>query len=146
MSKIITKKQLNLVIENTMKEFKYNITRDPNNTNQLPEPPKELHISERSEMCPECGGMIKEGLCESGCGSMSEGDYMDEELHGDQKKLDKNKNNKIDSEDFVILRGEKDEVEESVEELTESLLKTTNTNILKEEMDFFNKMINYKNN
>jgi len=29
-----------------------------------------------------------------------------EELHGDQKKLDKNKNNKIDADDFKKLRGE----------------------------------------
>jgi hypothetical protein len=39
---------------------------------------------------------------------------------------------------------EKDEVEESVEELTESLLKTTNNKLLKEEMNNFNKLINYK--
>jgi hypothetical protein len=29
-----------------------------------------------------------------------------EELHGNQKKLDKNKNNKIDADDFKKLRGE----------------------------------------
>ena len=140
MSKIITKKQLNLVIESTLKEFKYNITDNPNDPNQLPEPPKEFYISKNDESCPECGGMVKEGLCEAGCGT----DYVGEELHGNQKKLDKNKNNKIDSEDFEMLRGEKDDVEESIDELRESLLNTTNTKILKEDMDFFNKMINYK--
>ena len=140
MSKIITKKQLNLVIENTLKEFKYNITGNPNDPNQLPEPPEELYIPQEDESCPECGGMVKEGLCEAGCGT----DYVGEELHGNQKKLDKNKNNKIDSEDFKILRREKDKVEESVEELTESLLKTTNNKLLREEMNNFNKLINYK--
>ena len=32
---------------------------------------------------------------------------MDEQLKGQQHQIDKNKNNKIDSEDFKILRGEK---------------------------------------
>jgi hypothetical protein len=35
------------------------------------------------------------------------GDSMNEGLKGRQKKLDKNKNNKIDSEDFKLLRKEK---------------------------------------
>lgn len=41
---------------------------------------------------------------------------VDEELHGNQKKLDKNKNGKIDSEDFKMLRKKKskDEVDESI--------------------------------
>lgn len=91
-------------------------------------------MKENKEMCSECGGNMVEGVCE-GCSGMSE------ELHGGQKELDKNNNGKIDSEDLAIMRGDK--VKESVNELTESLNKTTNTNILKEDMDFFNKMINY---
>jgi methionyl-tRNA synthetase len=118
MSKIITKKQLNLVIENTLKEV--GLTMEGT--------------------CPECGGMIKEGLCEAGCGT----DYMEEELHGKQKKLDKNKNNKIDSEDFKMLRGEKDEVEESIDNLAESLSKKNNNKLLVEETNNFNRLINYK--
>lgn len=40
-----------------------------------------------------------------------------EELKGQQHKLDKNKNNKLDADDFKILRGEKKAVkEENVEE------------------------------
>ena len=39
-------------------------------------------------------------------GEIVSGD-MGEELHGNQKKLDKNKNNKIDSEDFKLLRKSK---------------------------------------
>jgi hypothetical protein len=41
---------------------------------------------------------------------------MTEKLHGGQKILDKNKNNKIDSEDFKLLRKSKKEVDEEVEE------------------------------
>jgi hypothetical protein len=138
MSKIITKKQLNIVIESTLKEFKYNTTGDPNDPNQLPEPPEELILSTEGDMCPECGGVLKEGLCESGCGS----DYMGEaDAKPDFLDLDKDGDTE---EPMKKAAKEKDEVEESVEELTESLLKTTNTNVLKEEMEFFNKMINYK--
>lgn len=116
MSKIITKKQLNIVIESTLKEAGMKM----------------------EEKCPECGGVIKEGLCEAGCGS----DYMGEaDAKPDFLDLDKDGDKE---ESMKKAAKEKDEVEESVEELTESLLKTTNTNILKEEMDFFNKMINYK--
>jgi hypothetical protein len=138
MSKIITKKQLNLVIENTLKEFKYNITGNPNDPNQLPEPPEELYIPQEDESCPECGGMVKEGLCEAGCGP----DYMREaDAKPDFLDLDKDGDKE---EPMKKAAKEKDEVEESVEELTESLLKTTNNKLLKEEMNNFNKLINYK--
>jgi hypothetical protein len=42
-------------------------------------------------------------------GNILEADYKNkvEELKGDQHKIDKNKNNKIDAHDFKILRGEK---------------------------------------
>lgn len=38
---------------------------------------------------------------------------MTEKLHGRQRVLDKNKNNKIDAEDFEMLRGKKSETKES---------------------------------
>ena len=38
---------------------------------------------------------------------------MTERLHGRQRVLDKNKNNKIDAEDFKMLRGKKSETKES---------------------------------
>jgi hypothetical protein len=47
------------------------------------------------------------------------GQTVSEELKGDQHKIDKNKNNKIDAHDFKILRGEKkvhEEKEESCED------------------------------
>jgi hypothetical protein len=40
------------------------------------------------------------------------GQPVSEELKGDQHKIDANKNNKIDAEDFKILRGEKKTVKE----------------------------------
>ena len=43
-----------------------------------------------------------------------------------------------------VDKEEKDNVKESVNELTESLSKTTKKELMKEDMDFFNKMINYK--
>ena len=117
-------------------------------------------MNENKEMCPECGGMIKEGLCEAGCGysaNMEEediknpGKYMggekqkagvDNDGDGVPNGADKDPN---DGDITEIKVGDKTYkvVEASVNELTESLNKTTNTNILKEDMDFFNKMINY---
>jgi hypothetical protein len=50
---------------------------------------------------------------------IAEADYKNkmEELKGQQHKLDKNKNNKVDADDFKILRGEKKAMkEENVEE------------------------------
>jgi heat shock protein HspQ len=49
------------------------------------------------------------------------GETISEELKGDQHKIDKNKNNKIDAEDFKLLRGEKKMKEET--ELQESHFK-----------------------
>ena len=42
-----------------------------------------------------------------------------EELKGNQKKIDKNHNNKIDAQDFAILRGQKNEEVEQVQERDE---------------------------
>ena len=103
----------------------------------------------KESACNECGGTMVEGVCE-GCSGMSE------ELHGGQEELDKNKNGKIDSEDLAIMRDGKEVteitvgetkykvVEESVNKLTEALYKNIDKKVIKEEMDFFNKMINYK--
>lgn len=41
--------------------------------------------------------------------SMHDDKKMDEELHGDQHKLDANKNGKLDAEDFEMLRKKKEE-------------------------------------
>jgi hypothetical protein len=53
---------------------------------------------------------------------INEADYKAkmEALKGNQHKIDKNKNNKVDADDFKILRGEKKVNEEEVEEAVES--------------------------
>jgi hypothetical protein len=84
------------------------------------------------EMCESCGGEIREGeACES-CGysknsevlethksyrnnnklSDSDIEEITERLFGKQKNIDKNKNNRIDSEDFKMLRNKKETCEE----------------------------------
>lgn len=88
-------------------------------------------LKERRELCEQCGGRLTEGMCmecgpnEHHMGSkathkkyphydkeayiMDEEDIMNEKLVGKQHKLDRNKNGKIDAEDFKMLRkGRKD--------------------------------------
>ena len=84
-------------------------------------------LKERRELCEECGGRLTEGMCME-CGTnehhmgksspgqydrkayiMDEEDIMNEKLVGKQHKLDRNKNGKVDAEDFKMLRkGRKD--------------------------------------
>ena len=65
-----------------------------------------------SQECNECGGEMREGEC-SECGSKG-GEVM-EKLYGNQKRIDKNRNGKIDGEDFRILRKDtKEDVNENV--------------------------------
>ena len=60
------------------------------------------------EMCESCGGEMTEGeTCES-CGYSNESEVM-EKLHGNQRRLDKNKNGRLDSQDFKMLRKDKKE-------------------------------------
>jgi hypothetical protein len=58
----------------------------------------------------------KDGIADL-VGNILEADYKNkvEELKGDQHKIDKNKNGKIDSHDFKILRGEKPMQKEAAE-------------------------------
>jgi hypothetical protein len=103
------------------------------------------------EMCNECGGTMVEGICEGGCGSMKEED-VDEgnEFTGALSDArEKGEDTfKVDGKTYRVEEvkegEEKTSVEESVTKLTEALNETTNKEIIKEDMDFFNKMINYK--
>jgi hypothetical protein len=64
---------------------------------------------------------------------INEADYKAkmEALKGNQHKIDKNKNNKVDADDFKILRGEKKVNEEQVEEATSVKIPTsTGTRVL----------------
>ena len=64
-------------------------------------------LTEEKGMCSECGGMMREGMCME-CG-LNESEMVHEKLVGKQHKLDRNKNGKIDAEDFRMLRkGRKD--------------------------------------
>lgn len=90
-SKIVTKRDLDLVIESTLKE---------------------VGLVHENEPCPTCGDTV----CE--CGTS----YMDEE---------------------VTEEVTEDVVEASISGLSESINNTTNSKFLKEEMDNFNKLINY---
>ena len=109
-------------------------------------------MNENKEMCSECGtGMMVEGMCNE-CGysmnmdeaGVDEGNEFTGELN---KAREEGKATfTVDGKTYKVEpadKEEKDKVEESVSELTESLSKTTNKEIMKEDMDFFNKMINY---
>jgi hypothetical protein len=65
------------------------------------------------------GGEDTLGKLEEYCGKSE----MGEALYGNQKRLDKNKNNKIDSEDFKMLRAEDDEELEEGNAFTGALSK-----------------------
>jgi len=67
---------------------------------------------EYSKRCESCGGEMREGECKE-CGNMT-GEVI-EKLHGRQSKLDKNKNGRLDSEDFKMLRRKKTEMSEEDE-------------------------------
>ena len=58
---------------------------------------RRMEMEEEKHTCNECG--MTEEMCE--CGGM-----YNEELKGDQHKIDKNKNGKIDADDFKMLRKE----------------------------------------
>lgn len=147
MSKVITKKELDLVIESTLEEVNL--------------------VSEKA-LCEECGGAMVEGICEGGCGKEKEdtlneatmkekNTYCQEEFGKDYKDCTKEQQNQCDDncgkvEEGNLFVGErqkaidagKDEFEVDgktykVEESTED----NNDKLLKEELKKFNKIINY---
>ena len=181
MSKIITKKQLNLVIEATLKEYvrdedaiyampggeefmnkmdqEYNPNspseyhRDLDKKNQEAEKNKtntnEDYMEDKT--CPECGGVIKEGLCEAGCGSsymkedeLEEGNAFTGAL---EKAREEGKTHfMFNGKKYPVEGSEKEDVTEaSVKDLAESVTKTFNPTFLTENMDNFKKLINYRN-
>jgi hypothetical protein len=72
------------------------------------------------ETCEQCGTEMTEGECME-CGGMreEEGEVM-EKLYGKQSRIDKNKNRKIDSQDFKMLRKRKETKEE--DDINENVL------------------------
>ena len=69
---------------------------------------------------------------------------MNESLKGGQKKLDKNKNNKIDAEDFKLLRGKKTETKESLKGGQKKLDANKNNKIDAEDFKLLKKKGNKK--
>jgi len=191
MSKIITKRQLNTLIESTLKEYSndvpgnmYNMDLDEfcshhhnmdkdicqshfdhkndreNQSNQngtrmsqedITSATKHVEYMSEGTMCESCGGMMAENICES-CGGMN---YMEE-----GKKPETEKEKKFaalaEPEDEITYadkiagatknkKKKVDEVEESAKDLAESVTKTFNPSFLTENMDNFNKLINYRN-
>jgi hypothetical protein len=64
-------------------------------------------IEESKNMCEQCGSKsIVENECME-CGYMKEME-LGEKLHGKQHRIDKNKNGRIDREDFKLLRRKKE--------------------------------------
>jgi hypothetical protein len=128
MSKIINKKQLDVLIESTIKEY---------------------GKMEEGTMC-ECGGMMYEGTCNE-CGTS----YMEEsedEIKNPGKYMggEKQKAGVDDDGDGVPNGADKDPkdgdvTEASVKDLAESVTKTFDSAFLTENMDNFKKLINYRN-
>jgi hypothetical protein len=102
-------------------------------------------MNENKKLCPECGGVLKEGICEAGCGSMKEED-VDEGNEFTGALADAREKGedtfKVDGKTYKVEEV-KESVKESVKALTEALSKNVNKEVIKENMDFFNKMINY---
>jgi hypothetical protein len=91
-----------------------------------------------SRVCDEDGEDYDSQSCKSH--KRYAGAEMTEALFGGQKKIDKNKNNKIDAEDFKMLRsGKKSETKESIK-LTEDEMIDMIEKIVREEKNNIKKM------
>lgn len=102
----------------------------------------------KESACNECGGTMVEGVCE-GCSGMSEDkeakpDFLDLDNDGDKKEPMKDAAEEKEVTEITVGETKYKVVEESVNKLTEALSKNINKEVIKEDMDFFNKMINYK--
>ena len=96
------------------------------------------HSEKLKRVCKKGGKDYDEQSCESHM--RYAGPEISEALFGGQKKIDKNKNNKIDSEDFKMLRsGKKSETNESIK-LTEDEMIDMIEKIVREEKDNIKKM------
>ena len=97
----------------------------------------------KESACNECGGTMVEGVCE-GCSGMSEAG-VDEGNEFTKELSDARKEGKptftIDGKTYKVEPADK--VEESVNKLTKALSKNIDKKVIKEEMDFFNKIIKY---
>jgi hypothetical protein len=82
----------------------------------------------QKEMCKKIAMERPEELEFRNCGDFLEDGELDETLHGGQKKLDKNKNGRIDAEDFRMLRkSKKKETDEQWQALAEPAIAAATT-------------------
>ena len=130
---------VSLSYEDEMKEGDY--------MNDMGDDMKEGDYMAKESACNECGGTMVEGVCE-GCSDMSEDkeakpDFLDLDNDGDKEEPMKDAAKEKEVTEITVGETKYKVVEESVNKLTEALSETTNKEIMKEEMDFFNKMINY---
>jgi hypothetical protein len=96
-SKEYLKRLANKIILETL-EGKANEVMEKINSNSFD------YVAE-GNVCEQCGGTeLFEGECVE-CGAKG-GAEMLEKLHGGQRKLDKNKNGRLDRQDFKMLRGD----------------------------------------
>jgi len=72
---------------------------DKNHNGKIDSQDFKILKGQKSKKCHHCGKEMTSCSCDDS--------HMDEELKGNQKKIDKNHNSKIDSEDFAILNKEK---------------------------------------
>ena len=155
MSKIITKRQLNTLIESTLKEYSndspgnmynmdldefcsdhHNMDTDICKQHFDHKNDRENHVDYMKEdkMCESCGGMMREGICESGCGSqMEEGSYTKEDeleegnaFSGALETARKEGKTEFEFNGKTYPVEGEDKVKESVKDLAESVTKTFN--------------------
>ena len=89
---------------------------NPNEPVTISAQSSDIHEMEEGDVCEQCGGEMMEGECTE-CGSKMY-EEMDEELHGNQKKLDvAEPKGKITGADFKKLRSmKKEDMDEEMEE------------------------------
>lgn len=122
-------------------------------------------MNENKEMCSECGtGMMVEGMCnecgysmnmdEAGVDEDKKPDFPDIDNDGDTDEPITKAAEDMDAAEESVEEEKVTEitvgdttykvVEESVSKLTEALLETTNKEVVKEDIENFNKLINYR--
>lgn len=87
-------------VEDLRGEFDYTETEE-----DLERDPEVSNLEKLEDYCNEDSSLFDEQRCKYNRTALGMSEIK-EKLHGRQRKLDKNKNNRIDSEDFEILRGE----------------------------------------
>jgi hypothetical protein len=112
----ILRENINEKADNILNRLNYNKEAPFNPEGSSFDYVQETEHMEGSKMCESCGGEMNEGEnCEEcgagyGKGNLNElGDdtELDERLYGKQRRIDRNKNGRLDSEDFKMLRNKK---------------------------------------